>query len=51
MNYKSFRSQGLMIGSGPMEKLHINRHTDLVKRSGQEMDTPWCAGNAESLRL
>lgn len=45
MNYKSFRSQGIMIGSGPMEAAHRTVIQTRMKRSGQR----WTPNGAQSM--
>jgi hypothetical protein len=45
MNYKSFRSQGLMIGSGPMEAAHKTVIQTRMKRSGQR----WTPDGAQAM--
>lgn len=45
MNYKSFRSQGLMIGNGPMEAAHRTVIQTRMKRSGQR----WTPKGAQSM--
>lgn len=50
MNYKLFRSQGLMIGSGPMEAAHRTVIQTRMKRSGQRW-TPVGAQAMLNLRV
>lgn len=45
MNYKSFRDQGLMIGSGPMEAAHRTVIQSRMKRSGQR----WTPAGAQAM--
>lgn len=45
MDYKSFRSQGLMIGSGPMEAAHKTVIQSRMKRSGQR----WTHAGAQAM--
>jgi len=45
MNYKLFRSQGLMIGSGPMEAAHRTVIQTRMKRSGQR----WTPNGAQAM--
>jgi hypothetical protein len=45
MDYKSFRSQGLMIGSGPMEAAHRTVIQTRMKRSGQR----WTPKGAQAM--
>lgn len=45
MDYKSFRNQGLMIGSGPMEAAHRTVIQTRMKRSGQR----WTPGGAQAM--
>ncbi len=45
MNYKVFRNQGLMIGSGPMEAAHRTVIQTRMKRSGQR----WTTAGAQAM--
>ena len=45
MQYKSFRNQGLMVGSGPMEAAHRTVIQTRMKRSGQR----WTPEGAQAM--
>ena len=45
MNYKAFRSQGLMIGSSPMEPAHRTVIHTRMKCSGQR----WATSRAQAM--